>query len=265
MPHKNNNVNIVFLGDIVGSPGRNLLIEKIPFIKTQYKTDFIIINGENAAGGKGISYKIANNLLSLGIDAITLGDHVWDQKDMNLNINKITKLCRPANLPEECPGASYVMLHIDNFVIAVFTLLGRTFMKIKSECPFKKADLLINKLKNKVDAFIVEIHAEATSEKVALGRYLEGRVAMVVGTHTHIPTADAILLKGQTGYITDLGMCGPYDSILGVKKDIIINCFLDGMPRRFEIAENNVRLYGCFASIQRSNGLCSEFKSIYFD
>lgn len=257
-----NNINVLFFGDIVGKPGRDFFIEKLSYLKETYKADFIFANGENCASGYGITPKIAKNLIISGLDGITLGDHVWDQKILIEEIDNIDNICRPANLPNECPGKDFIIVNKNNFKVAIFTVLGRSFMKIKAECPFKTSDLLIKKLKPEVNSIIVEIHAEATAEKIALGRYLEGKVSLVVGTHTHIPTADGQLLKMGTGYITDVGMCGSYDSSLGMDLQNVIKVFLDGIPRRFIIATNDVRLYGCYVTIDRKTGLAISFKNI---
>lgn len=253
---------VLFIGDIVGRPGREFVMSQLREIRKDFDIDLVIANGENTAGLAGITGAIANELTGAGVDAITLGDHVWDQKSFAEEIKKLETVCRPANLPEICPGRDHVILKYGDYRVAVFTVLGRTFMKIKADCPFRAADAMIEKIGKNADAIIVEIHAEATSEKVALGRYLDGRVALVVGTHTHIPTADAIIFPNGTAYITDVGMTGPYDSVLGTDTQTIINLFLDGMPRHFTAAKGDIRLCGCIVDIDENTNLARNFESV---
>lgn len=250
---------LLFVGDIVGRPGRTFVAKIIPSLRKQLNLDFVIANAENSAGGSGITAAIATTLHNSGVDGITLGDHVWDQKGFDLDIDKLPFLCRPANLPSELPGKDHLILSNGNFKVAVFTLLGTTFMKKKVACPFRTADAMIQKLRPHVNAIIVEIHAEATSEKISLGWYLDGRVALLVGTHTHVTTADDCILPKGTAYITDVGMAGPHDSVLGVKKDIIIDTQLYGIPRRFDIATEDVRMCTCLLEIDETTGLAVNF------
>lgn len=235
---------ILFIGDIVGKPGREILAERLQRLRTELKADVVIANGENVAAGSGITGTLAKTLLTLGIDAITLGDHVWDQRGWDDEIDDFPTVCRPANLPASCPGADHVILDVKGFKLAVFTVLGRTFMGMKAECPFLCADALLKKLEGKADAVLVEIHAEATSEKIALGWHLDGRAVAVLGTHTHVPTADACVLPKGTGFMCDVGMTGPYASVLGREVAPVLSRFLDGMPKRFEVAEGDVRISG---------------------
>ena len=235
---------ILFIGDIVGKPGREILAERLQRLRTELKADVVIANGENVAAGSGITGTLAKTLLTFGIDAITLGDHVWDQRGWDDEIDDFPTVCRPANLPASCPGADHVILDVKGFKLAVFTVLGRTFMGMKAECPFLCADALLKKLEGKADAVLVEIHAEATSEKIALGWHLDGRAVAVLGTHTHVPTADACVLPKGTGFMCDVGMTGPYASVLGREVAPVLSRFLDGMPKRFEVAEGDVRISG---------------------
>lgn len=252
---------ILFIGDVVGRPGRTFLAERLPELRKDYQADFIIANGENTAAGAGITGKIARTLLLAGLDGITLGDHVWDQKQLALEIDQIDGLCRPANLPEACPGRKYLILEKNGFRLGVFTVLGRTFMQAR-DCPFLEADRVLAELHDQVDAVIVEIHAEATSEKLAFGRYLDGRVAAVIGTHTHVPTADSVVLPKGTAYITDIGMTGPYESILGREIEPVLGRFLDGMPRRFEVASADVRISGAALTIDAGTGLADSIELV---
>ena len=242
-------LKLLFIGDIVGRPGRDFAIDRVRRLRVEHGIDFVIANGENAAAGAGINGSIAKSLLESGIDAITLGDHVWDQRGWENEIGQMEHVCRPANLPAACPGQDHLILAARGFRVAVFTVLGRQFMGMKADCPFLCADRMIEQLKGQADAIVVEIHAEATSEKQALGWHLDGRVTAVVGTHTHVPTADAAVLPKGTAFISDLGMTGPYASVLGREVAPVIAKFMDGMPRRFEVATGDVRLSGALIEI----------------
>jgi metallophosphoesterase (TIGR00282 family) len=252
---------ILFIGDIVGRPGRQLVIDRLSGIRKELRLDGVVANGENAAGGSGINSSIVRDLLSAGVDAITLGDHVWDQRGFEREIAGIDHICRPANLPEVCPGKSFLVVDFNGFKLAIFTVLGRQYLALKSECPFLKAKELVDYLKGKADAVLVEIHAEATSEKVALGWYLDGQVAAVLGTHTHIPTADFRVLPMGTAYMTDVGMTGPFTSVLGRSVEVVIERFLDGMPRKFPVATDDVRLCGCILTLN-SKGLADQIERV---
>ena len=245
-------LKLFFVGDIVGRPGRDILIERLRKLRADLQIDFVIANGENAAAGSGITGTIARSLLEAGIDAITLGDHVWDQRGWESEITQIEHVCRPANLPTSNPGWDHLIIEARGFRVAVFTVLGRHFMGMKADCPFLCADRMIDKLKAQADAIIVEIHAEATSEKQALGWYLDGRVTAVLGTHTHVPTADACILPKGTAFMCDVGMTGPYASVLGREIEPVVNKFVDGLPRRFEVATEDVRISGALIEIGAS-------------
>lgn len=245
-------LKLLFIGDIVGRPGRDIIQERLGKIRHDLGTDFVIANAENAAAGAGITGSIAKSLLESGIDAITLGDHVWDQRGWETDITQIDRVCRPANLPKKCPGWDHLIIEARGFRVAVFTVLGRSFMNIKADCPFETADRLVDQLKAQADAIIVEVHAEATSEKQALGWHLDGRVTAVLGTHTHVPTADATVLPKGTAFMCDVGMTGPYASVLGREVQPVIAKFMDGMPRRYEVATEDVRLSGALIQIDAS-------------
>lgn len=245
-------LKLLFIGDIVGRPGRDIIAERLTRLRSELSLDFVIANAENAAAGAGITGSIARSLQESGIDAITLGDHVWDQRGWENEITEIDRVCRPANLPAKCPGWDHVIIQARGFKVAVFTVLGRSFMNIKADCPFLTADRMIEQLRPQADALIVEIHAEATSEKQALGWYLDGRVTAVVGTHTHVPTADARVLPRGTAFMCDLGMTGPYASVLGRNTEAIVSRFIDGMPRRFDVATEDVRISGALIEIDAS-------------
>lgn len=245
-------LKLLFIGDIVGRPGREIVAERLPRLRVEHGLDFVIANAENAAAGAGITGAMAKSILESGVDAITLGDHVWDQRGWENEIGEIEHVCRPANLPKSNPGWDHLIVEKRGFRIAMFTVLGRTFMGLKADCPFLCADRMVEQLKAQADAIIVEIHAEATSEKQALGWHLDGRVTAVLGTHTHVPTADARILPKGTAFMCDVGMTGPYASVLGREVQPVISKFIDGMPRRFEVATEDVRISGALIEIGAS-------------
>lgn len=250
---------ILFLGDIVGRPGRNFVVERLASLRQEMNADIVIANGENAAGGAGITKKIAEQLLEAGVDAITLGDHVWDQKNFENEIGELDRVCRPANLPMNNPGRSHLIVEKEGFRLGIFTVLGRNYLALKSSCPFQLADAKLAELKGQCDAVFVEAHMEATSEKIALGWHLEGRACAVIGTHTHVPTADGRVLPGGTAYLSDAGMSGPYDSVLGRDKHEVISTFLDGMKRRFPVAADDVRINGCLIDVDSLSGRAVDY------
>ena len=242
-------MKILVLGDIVGRPGRKFVSDHIKtFIKNE-NISLCIANGENAAGGAGITAKTAHELKSAGIDAITLGDHVWDQKNFENEIEELDFVCRPANLPQSNPGRDHLICEAEGIKVGLFTVLGRSFMGPKVSCPFLIAESLVTELEKQVDLIICEIHAETTSEKESIGWYLDGRVSLVFGTHTHVPTADGRILPKGTAYQTDLGMTGPRESVLGRDIDACLSRFLDGMPRKCPVAENDVGMQGCILEV----------------
>lgn len=234
----------LFIGDIVGRPGREIVIERLPRLRSERGIDFVIADAENSAAGSGITASIAKELLSSGVDAITLGDHVWDQKGWESDINSLPRVCRPANLPSSCPGRDHVIIEAKGFRLAVLTVLGRQYIGLKADCPFLCTNRMLAELEGKADGVFVEIHAEATSEKQAMGWHLDGRALAVLGTHTHVATADAAVLPNGTAFMCDVGMTGPYASVLGREVKPVLERFMDGMPRRFEVAEKDVRLSG---------------------
>lgn len=253
---------ILFLGDIVGRPGRNFVIERVASLREELGADFVIANGENAAGGAGITKKIAEELLGAGVDAITLGDHVWDQKNFENEIEELEQVCRPANLPEQNPGRTHLIVEKNGFRLAILTVLGRNYLTLKSSCPFKMVDAKLEELASQCDGVFVEAHMEATSEKIALGWHLDGRVSAVIGTHTHVPTADGRVLPKGTAYLSDAGMCGPYASVLGRDVGQVVATFLDGMKRRFPVAEEDVRISGCLIELDPESGRCLTFERV---
>lgn len=247
-------LKILFIGDIVGRPGREIVLERMRWLRREHGLDLVIANAENAAAGAGITGALAKEILGAGVDAITLGDHVWDQKGWEGEINGLERVCRPANLPAACPGRDHVIVSAKGFRLAVVTVLGRTFMGLKAECPFLAADRMLAQLRERADGVLVEIHAEATSEKQALGWHLDGRATAVIGTHTHVPTADAAVLPQGTAFLCDAGMTGPYAGVLGRQTRPVVERFLDGLPRRCEVAEGDVRLSSALIEIDPATG-----------
>ena len=245
-------MKLLFIGDIVGKPGREIVSALVPRVRAERGVDFVIANGENAAAGAGITGTLCKSLLEAGVDAITLGDHVWDQKGFEHEITTFDRVCRPANLPPGNPGRDHLIVEKHGFRLLVFTVLGRSFMGLKAECPFLAADALLAKHAGRFDGALVEIHAEATSEKQALGWHLDGRVTAVLGTHTHVATADGSLLRQQTAFLCDVGRTGPHESVLGREIAPVVGRFLDGLPRRFEVATGDNRLSAALVEFTKS-------------
>lgn len=253
-------MNILFVGDVVGRPGRNYLTNNLARLIDENSIDFIILNGENSAGGSGITKKTYDELLGMGVDMITLGNHSWSKKEIFEFIDGADKLVRPANYPRGTPGMGFRIAEKAGKRIAVVNLCGRVYMDC-IECPFKTIDEILEKIKEKTDIIIVDFHGEATSEKLAMGWYLDGKVHAVLGTHTHVQTSDERVLPGGTAYITDAGMTGPRDSILGVEKEVVIKKFITGLPARFEVASGEVIL-GAVVIILDDNNRVIEIKRI---
>ncbi len=241
-------MNLLFIGDIMGRTGRRVVKEKLPDIIAGNNIDFVIANGENSAGGTGITEKVYEELLGYDIDVITLGNHAWAKKEILAFIDKADRLVRPANYPDSTPGNPYIIIEKCGINIAVINLCGRIYMDC-IECPFKTIESIILNIKNKAEIIILDFHGEATSEKVAMGWFLDGKVTAVLGTHTHVQTADERILPGGTAYITDVGMTGPKNSVLGVKKDIIIKKFLTGLPAKFVVEDDEGQFNGVVLSL----------------
>ena len=255
-------MRILVLGDVVGRPGRTFLKSHLDGIRKRLAADLVFANGENAAGGAGITAKTAEEIRKAGVDAITLGDHVWDQMNFDREIDQLDFVCRPANLPASNPGRDHLVVNSADFRVGLFTVLGRTFMGPKVNCPFETADRLIEKLKSETDAIVVEIHAETTSEKEAIGWFLDGRVNLVFGTHTHVPTADGRILKGGTAYQSDLGMTGPRESVLGRDIEACVGRFVDGLPRKCPVAQGDVGTQGGILEIDSESGTTQSFERV---
>ncbi|MEA1970975.1 MAG: TIGR00282 family metallophosphoesterase [Thermodesulfobacteriota bacterium] len=247
-------MKVLFIGDIVGKPGRKAVSALLPGIVGQYGVDIVIANCENAAGGFGVTRKIVDELYHNEIDILTSGNHIWDKKEISDFIDDYETLLRPANYPEGTVGKGSVVIDTRLGVsLGVLNLEGRIFMK-PLDCPFRVAERELEKLKHKTDIIIVDMHAEATSEKEALGWFLDGKVSTVLGTHTHVQTADERVLPGGTAYITDVGMTGSFDSILGIKKEVALERFLTLLPNRFDVAKGDIRLQGVLIDIDNRTG-----------
>ena len=255
-------MNLLFIGDIFASPGRGLVAHHARRIASERKAHLVIANGENSAGGFGITPMIAEELFAYGIDVITSGNHIWDKKEIYDYLPRQERLLRPANYAEELPGRGVVVVEADNGVrVAVINLQGRAHMPATDD-PFRKADQILAALDSTVKVRFVDFHAELTSEKTAMGWYLDGRVSAVIGTHTHIPTADTRILAGGTAYQTDVGMTGPYDSVIGVEKAIILRRFLTSLPVRMEAARHGAELHAVVVDVDESTGLARSIERV---
>lgn len=247
-------MNILFIGDIVGSPGREAIKKLLPGLKKEFTLDFVIANGENAAGGSGITLKVAEELFAAGIDVLTSGDHIWKKKEIFEFIHQEERVLRPINFPAGAPGNGYGIFQAKKGTpVGVINVNGRVFMEAL-ECPFRTSLKAQEELSKEAKIIIVDMHAEATSEKVALSWYLDGKVSAVLGTHTHIQTADEKILPHSTAYITDVGMTGPYDSVIGRRVEDVLERFLTLIPVRFEVAEGNVQLHAVVLDIDEMTG-----------
>jgi len=255
-------MNIFIAGDIVGGPGRLAFAAAASRLQQAGEADFIIANGENAAGGRGITQLLADALFAAGADAVTLGDHAWDQKELAKTIDREPRLVRPANYAPGCPGRGWSTFETAYGKITVISLMGRIFMP-PSDCPFRAADAILQRGGAELGKIIiVDMHAEATSEKIAMGRYLDGRVTAVVGSHTHVQTADDAVLPKGTAYLTDLGMTGPKDSVLGRDVGAVLKKFLTGMPQQFDIATGDVRCEGLVVTVDEKTGQATKVRRI---
>ncbi len=241
-------MNILAIGDIVGEIGVKKIVKELPKLKEKYDIDFCIINGENSAGGMGITKKIFDSLINAGADVITMGNHTWGKKDIFSFIDD-KRIVRPANYTKGLPGNDYSIVNKNNKRIAVINLIGRTSMGILSENPFIVANDIYNKLKNQVDIFVLDFHAEATAEKIAMGYYMDGKYTIVYGTHTHVQTADEQILEKGTAYITDIGMTGPKKSVIGMDVGVSFKRFVTSLPERYKLADSEAMINGCVFKI----------------
>lgn len=251
-----NNLRILFIGDVVGKPGRKAVQHLVPRLVRHHQIDLVIANAENAAGGIGVTPTTADELFSYGVSLLTSGNHIWAKREIMDYLAQQDKLLRPANYPAGLPGyGSSIICTEKDTALGMINLQGRVYMN-SLECPFRVAEREIDRLKDKVRTIIIDFHAEATSEKVALGWFLDGRVAAVIGTHTHIQTSDERILPHGTGYITDAGMTGSVDSVIGMRKEIAIERFLTQVPHKLEVARKNIQLQGVILETDPLNGKC---------
>ena len=256
-------MHVLFIGDVVGEPGRRAIKELVPKISKREGIDFVIANGENAAGGSGITPMLADELFQSGVDVITTGDHVWKKKELIERLDSDARILRPANYPKGANGFGSTVIESAHtgVQVGVINLLGRVFMQAL-ECPFRVVKEELNKIKNKTNVIIVDIHAEATSEKIALGWYLDGTVSAIFGTHTHVQTADEKILPNGTAFITDVGMTGPFDSVIGRNKEAVLAKFITQMPTKFDTADGDIRLQGAIVDIDEKTGKANSIKRV---
>ena len=233
---------ILFIGDIFGQPGRDMLTASMPSLRDRYRPDFIVANGENAAAGRGITFATADEIFRAGVDVITMGNHTWSRKEILNIIDANPRLIRPANYPKGVPGKGRTIVEKNGMRLCVVNLMGRVYMDVQLDDPFQTADRELQALKGQADAILIDFHAEATSEKLALAMYADGRAAAVIGTHTHVQTADNRVLPKGTAFISDVGMTGPADGIIGVDAKIVLKKFTTSMPAQFEAAEGRAQL-----------------------
>jgi len=247
-------MKVIFLGDVVGEPGRDTLRVAIPRLKYLYAPDFVIINGENAAGGHGITPRLAIDLMRSGADAVTLGDHTWDQKEIFGFFSQEPRLVRPMNYPPGTPGSGFVIVQGNGKKLAVVNALGRTFMGPDVDNPFLLIKPLLEGLRRETPCILVDFHGEATSEKIAFGRHVDGQASVVVGTHTHVQTADEAILPGGTAYLTDAGFTGAHDSVIGREVAPVIQKFVTLLPSKFPLATAGLQADGLFAELDEATG-----------
>jgi metallophosphoesterase (TIGR00282 family) len=257
-------VKVLFAGDVVGRPGRDILSRGLDRLRRELTLDFVVANVENAAGGFGITPEIADQFFDRGIDVLTSGNHIWDKKEILSYLVREPRLLRPINYPPKLPGSgSYVGRTPSGVPVAVLNLQGRVFMP-SIDCPFQAADREIPRLAKEAKVILVDMHCDATSEKTAMGWYLDGRVSAVVGTHTHVPTADERVLTGGTAYITDIGMCGPFDSVIGIERESAFARFLTAVPTKFETAKGDPWMNAVLIDIEEASGRARSIERVRF-
>jgi len=247
-------IRLLFLGDVVGEPGRRAVIDALPELKEEMGIDFMIVNGENSANGRGITPKIAIALMRAGAAVVTTGDHIWDQKEIIEYLPTEPRVLRPANYPDGVPGYGYVVLETKKGKVAVMNLQGNVFMRQPLENPFFCASRVVDEIRKETPVIFVDFHAEATSEKVAMGWHLDGKVSAVVGTHTHVPTSDERVLPKGTAFLCDAGMCGPDDSVIGSEVEAVLERYHTMMPTRFGVGKGTVRINGVVVDVDVSTG-----------
>lgn len=256
-------LSILFIGDIIGNPGLGFTQTFLPSIIQKYKPDLVVANGENLSDGKGCTEKEAKILFELGVRVITGGNHTWDKHQSQEYLKQEVRSLRPLNYPKGTHGNGYIIVDVEKTKVAIVNLQGRTFMSA-IDCPFRTAEWVIAKIKNEAKVILIDFHAEATAEKMALANFLDGKVSCIIGTHTHIQTSDERILPNGTGYITDVGMTGPYDSVIGMKTQAAINRFLYQTPQKYETAINEVHLSAVFLKIDSESGKTLSIERIFF-
>jgi len=255
-------MNILFIGDIVGKPARKALNKFLFTIQQEQEINFIIANAENIAGGIGITKETAQELFSMGVNVLTSGNHIWAKKEVIQYLNEEKRLLRPLNYPKPCAGNGYIIERLNsNKKVAVVNLMGRLYMQ-SLDCPFRAIEEVLQLIKKETNIIIVDFHAEATSEKIAMGWFLDGKVSAVIGTHTHVQTSDECLLPNQTAYITDVGMGGPYNSVIGMDKEAAINRFLTQLPIKLEVAKGNCIFGAVIISVDETTGKSLSIKRL---
>lgn len=247
-------MRVLILGDVMGRPARRVVRDLVPSLIQKEEIDLVVANAENSAGGMGVDIKSAKELLSAGVQVLTSGNHIWKKKEIYPFLDEQESLIRPANFPSGAPGKGWCVWQHNGLRALVINVQGRVFMPNHVDDPFRCVDEILKQQGSQSRVIIVDMHAEATSEKYAMGWYLDGRVSLVFGTHTHVQTADERILPAGTAYITDVGMCGPFDSVIGMEKETVIRGFITQLPRQFEVAQDNVVLQGVIADIDEENG-----------
>lgn len=256
-------LRILAIGDIVGRPGRMILHQKLPALVKDRQIDLVVANAENIAGGSGITTNLFHKLRSYGVDVVTLGDHTYKKIDIVPTLTASERIIRPANLSAEAAGRGWTVVSTNAGIkVAVMNLMGRIYINLPCDDPFAAADRVLQSLPSDVKVCVCDMHAEASSEKIAMGYWLDGRVSLIFGTHTHVPTADARILPGGSAFICDVGMCGPYDSVLGRRKDRVLKYMSTGMPQLFDVATGDVRLCGALAEIDEQTGRANSIERI---
>lgn len=256
-------IKILFIGDIVGEPGYKIVQTFLKSIVTNNRIDFVIANGENLADGRGITPKEGAKLFELGVNVLTGGNHIFEKQQFQEYTKQEKNILRPLNYPKGTYGNGFVIHNVDDTSIMVVSLQGRSFM-IQIDCPFRTAEWIIEKYKNQVKIIIIDFHAEATAEKVAMAHFLDGKVTAILGTHTHCQTSDERIFPNGTAYITDVGMTGPYDSVIGMKKDAALNRFLYATPQKYQIAQDDIHLAGVILTIDKETGKSKKIERIFF-
>lgn len=255
-------MRILILGDVVGRPARRAVRDLVPGLVKNEGIDLVVANAENAAGGIGVDIKSAKDLLGAGVHVLTSGNHIWKKKEIYSFLDEHERLIRPANYPSGAPGRGWCLWRQNDFKALIINVQGRVFMPNHVEDPFRSVDEILKEHGKHSPVVIVDMHAEATSEKIAMGWYLDGRASIVFGTHTHVQTADERILPGGTAYITDLGMCGPLDSVIGMERENVIQGFLSQLPRQFEVAKENVALQGVIVDVDDRNGKANAIRRL---